>query len=58
MRKREAMDMQLQDKLLEYKREMGMLGAGASSPQELPAKGETEGGEAAIVSTPEGRTQQ
>src|SRR5678815_4478345 len=34
---REAMDMQLQDKLLTYKREMGLLGAGtgASSPQAL-----------------------
>jgi phage shock protein A len=42
---REAMDMQLQDKLLTYKREMGLLGAGtaASSPQALPAEGETSG---------------
>jgi len=42
---REAMDMQLQDKLLTYKREMGLLGAGtgASSPQALPAEGETAG---------------
>lgn len=39
---REAMDMQLQDKLLTYKREMGLLGAGtATSPQALPAEGET-----------------
>jgi len=39
---REAMDMQLQDKLLTYKREMGLLGAGtAASPQALPAEGET-----------------
>jgi phage shock protein A len=41
---REAMDMQLQDKLLEYKREMGLLPAGpadATSPQALPAQGET-----------------
>ena len=39
---REAMDMQLQDKLLEYKREMGLLPAGSSeAPQALPAQGET-----------------
>jgi phage shock protein A len=40
---REAMDMQLQDKLLTYKREMGLLpaGAGDGAPQALPAKGET-----------------
>ncbi|MND05475.1 hypothetical protein D3C83_262880 [compost metagenome] len=40
---REAMDMQLQDRLLEYKRDMGLLGAGAGAPapQALPAEGET-----------------
>ena len=40
---REAMDMQLQDKLLTYKREMGLLGAGTTTaaPQALPAEGET-----------------
>ena len=40
---REAMDMQLQDRLLEYKRDMGLLGAGSSAPtrQALPAEGET-----------------
>jgi phage shock protein A len=40
---REAMDMQLQDKLLAYKREMGLLPAapGASAPQALPAEGES-----------------
>jgi phage shock protein A len=40
---REAMDMQLQDKLLEYKRDMGLLGTGASAPapQALPSEGET-----------------
>ena len=39
---REAMDMQLQDKLLSYKREMGLLPAGAESaaPAALPAKSE------------------
>jgi hypothetical protein len=37
------MDMQLQDKLLQYKREMGLLPAGSetSAPQALPAQGET-----------------
>jgi len=42
---REALDMQLQDKLLAYKRDMGLLGAGAgsSAPQALPAEGETGG---------------
>ena len=38
---REAMDMQLQDKLLEYKREMGLLGTGTSQPGALPAQGES-----------------
>ena len=40
---REAMDMQLQDKLLAYKQEMGLLPASTSggAPQALPAKGET-----------------
>ncbi|MBA2731911.1 MAG: PspA/IM30 family protein [Acidobacteria bacterium] len=40
---REAMDMQLQDRLLDYKREMGLLpsGTGASQPGALPAQGET-----------------
>jgi phage shock protein A len=40
---REAMDMQLQDKLLAYKKDMGLLGAGTSvsAPQALPAEGET-----------------
>lgn len=40
---REAMDMQLQDKLLAYKREMGLLPAasGSDAPQALPAEGES-----------------
>lgn len=38
---REAMDMQLQDKLLEYKREMGLLSSGTAQPGALPAQGET-----------------
>src|SRR5215510_186064 len=38
----EALDMQLQDKLLEYKREMGLLPpSGGTSAQSLPAQGET-----------------
>src|SRR6266516_4207584 len=44
---REAMDMQLQDKLLAYKQEMGLLPAATSggSQQALPAQGETGAGE-------------
>jgi hypothetical protein len=43
---REALDMQLQDKLAAYKRDMGLLGPGGSSaPQALPAEGETTGGQ-------------
>jgi phage shock protein A len=43
---REAMDMQLQDKLLAYKQEMGLLpAANGASQQALPAQGETTGGE-------------
>src|ERR1041385_686953 len=39
---REAMDMQLQDKLLAYKREMGLLPAATGSTQQaLPAEGES-----------------
>src|SRR3989441_11555384 len=40
---REAMDMQLQDKLLTYKREMGFLssGVGDDARQALPAQGES-----------------
>ena len=38
---REAMDMQLQDKLLAYQQEMGLLPAAPSAPQALPARGET-----------------
>jgi phage shock protein A len=37
---REALDMQLQDRLLEYKREMGLL-PGATAAGALPAQGET-----------------
>jgi phage shock protein A len=44
---REALDMQLADKLLDYKRDMGLLGAGtgAATPQALPAEGETTSGQ-------------
>src|SRR5437868_3166002 len=40
---KEAMDMQLQDKLLQYKKDMGLLPAdsGSGAPQALPAQGET-----------------
>jgi phage shock protein A len=39
---REAMDMQLQDKLLAYKQEMGLLPSSTSSrPEALPAQGES-----------------
>ena len=43
---REALDMQLQDKLLSYKRDMGLLGTSsdAPTPQALPAEGETTSG--------------
>ena len=44
---REAMDMQLQDKLLAYKRDMGLLPAstGGGTPQALPAEGESSASE-------------
>jgi len=42
---REAMDMQLQDKLLAYKQEMGLLPAASATQQALPAQGETGAGE-------------
>src|SRR5580765_2845183 len=37
---REAMDMQLQDKLLAYKQEMGLLPGATATQQALPAQGE------------------
>lgn len=37
---REALDMQLQDKLLEYKSQMGLIGSGARETPALPAAGE------------------
>jgi phage shock protein A len=36
---REAMDIQLQDKLLEYKQQMGMLGAGTQESKQIEAGG-------------------
>jgi hypothetical protein len=37
------MDMQLQDKLLEYKQSMGLLhGSSSSAPGQLPAAGGTD----------------
>lgn len=44
---REAMDMQLQDKLLAYKQEMGLLSAGSAGQQALPAQGESSAAEPA-----------
>src|SRR3954462_648149 len=43
---REALDMQLADKLLAYKQDMGLLGTGSSAPtpQALPAEGESSHG--------------
>jgi phage shock protein A len=41
---KEAMEMQLKDRLLEYKKDMGLLPAGSegsATPQALPAQGET-----------------
>ena len=43
---REAMDMQLQDKLLEYKRSMGLLGGGEKEAPALPAGSGEPNGEA------------
>ncbi|MFN3330306.1 MAG: hypothetical protein ACK419_05230, partial [Pyrinomonadaceae bacterium] len=34
---REAMDIQLQDKLLEYKKQMGLLGSSASESKQITA---------------------
>jgi phage shock protein A len=36
---REAMDIQLQDKLLEYKQQMGLLGEGSQTPNKQIAAG-------------------
>src|SRR4051812_1816067 len=44
---REALDMQLQDKLLAYKQEMGLLPSANTSPQALPPQGETSAAEPA-----------
>jgi phage shock protein A len=45
---REVLDMQLQDKLLEYKRSMGLLpGSASSAPGQLPAAGESSGNDGA-----------
>jgi phage shock protein A len=50
---REALDMQLQDKLLAYKQEMGLLPAAAQ--QALPAEGETSKSEPGGVASNGGR---
>lgn len=39
---REAMDIQLQDKLLEYKQQMGMLGAGSTESKQIAAAPDDE----------------
>jgi phage shock protein A len=39
---REAMDIQLQDKLLEYKQQMGMLGTGSAESKQIGAASEVE----------------
>src|SRR3954470_13326946 len=43
---REALDMQLTDKLLEYKREMGLLPSGGGQQNSLPASSEESGSDA------------
>lgn len=45
----EALNMQLQDKLLAYKQEMGLLPGAAAAPQALPAEGETGSGRAPAI---------
>jgi phage shock protein A len=45
----EALNMQLQDKLLAYKQEMGLLPAAAGAPQALPAEGETGSGRSPAI---------
>ena len=54
----EALNMQLQDKLLTYKREMGLLpaGTGGSAQQALPAQGESGAGESTSAVVTEGNT--
>jgi phage shock protein A len=46
---REALGMQLQDKLLEYKRDMGLLPAASGTQQALPAEGETAASDRSAV---------
>jgi phage shock protein A len=54
---REALGMQLEDKLLAYKRDMGLLPAAPSSaPQALPAEGESTASEADSAVINNGRT--
>ncbi len=49
---REAMDIQLQDKLLEYKQQMGLLGSGTStSAKQIEAASDTAGGDLDEVET-------
>ena len=53
---REAMDIQLQDKLLEYKQQMGMLGAGSAETKQIEAGDST--GEPDIIETTAKKTSQ
>ena len=51
---REAMDIQLQDKLLEYKQKMGLLGEGSQTPSKQIAAGNDEsndGGSEDVIET-------
>ncbi|MCC6825961.1 MAG: PspA/IM30 family protein [Acidobacteria bacterium] len=48
---REAMDIQLQDKLLEYKQQMGMLGTGTSEAKQIEAGGDAADAEVHDVPT-------
>jgi phage shock protein A len=47
----EALNMQLQDKLLAYKQEMGLLGAAPSATPALPAEGETGANRSSAIIT-------
>ena len=48
---REAMDIQLQDKLLEYKSQMGMLGAGTPPASKQIEAGGSDVTEAEVLNT-------
>src|SRR4051794_586152 len=46
---REAMDIQLQDKLLEYKQQMGMLGTGSGSSKQIESGGSGNTSDSGVV---------